>query len=438
MLGMGIIMKVLYFDCFSGISGDMSLGAMLDLGIDINEFKKELNKLKLEGYEIVIQKTVKNGITGTDVEVLLIDHDDHEHGDQHDHEHGDQHDHKHDNDQHGGRNFKNIVDLINASDLRQKVKDFSIKVFKEIAKAEAKVHNKTIDEVHFHEVGAIDSIVDIVGAAICVDLLCVDRVYSSPLHDGYGFIKCQHGIIPVPVPAVLEILAESKIPLITEDINTELVTPTGAGIIKCLAESFSKMPSMIIEKIGYGMGKKDTGRLNALRVVLGTLSEEDNLYEEISVLETNIDDMSSEILGFTAEKLFECGALDVFFTPIYMKKNRPATILTVLAKKEQEELIVDTILKQTSTLGVRRSISGRYCMKRETVIIKTEFGDMRIKFATKGEIIKWAPEYEDCKTVANKTGMPLHTVYAMVNEHAAKLQEGLRKRVNIRADFSIT
>jgi len=484
-------MKILYFDCFSGISGDMAMAALLDLGIDRDKFLKELGKLKLDGYEIVIRNTQKNGITGTDVQVVLNDghahghtHDDtkghaeghshgdtlgctdghsgdsscshvrqhsiehaheHNHGHPHDHDyahshehshghlHGHSHEHAHEHDHehphehsHISRNLKDIEELIDASELNQSVKEFSKKVFREIARAEAKVHNKDINEVHFHEVGAVDSIVDIVGVAICLDMLKVDKVFSSPLHDGHGFIECQHGTIPVPVPAVMEMLSGSGIPLISEDINTELVTPTGMGIIKCLASGFGSMPAMTVDKVGYGMGKRDTGRFNALRVVLGSVVdggrvEDKNTEDEISVLETNIDDMSPEILGYVSELLLESGALDVFYTPVYMKKNRPAVMLTVLAEKGQESRMAELIMKETSTLGIRSRTTKRYCMQREMAVVETGYGEVGLKIATSGDIRKFAPEYEDCKRIAKKTGMPLREVYELVLRKASEL-----------------
>ncbi|MCX7710103.1 MAG: nickel pincer cofactor biosynthesis protein LarC [Clostridia bacterium] len=434
-------MKVLYFDCFSGISGDMTLGALIDLGIDKELVKSELDKLNLAGYDIVIDKKIVNGITGTDVHVILHqdldqlkseqhrheheDHDDHHH--HHGHHHHEHPDHEHQNHRHHhqhdhhARNLMDIEALIDASDLKQSVKNFSKQVFREIAKAEAKVHHKAIHEVHFHEVGAVDSIVDIVGTAICLEILGVEKVYSSPLHDGKGFIKCQHGIIPVPVPAVMEMLSDSKIPLITEEVNTELVTPTGMGIIKCLASEFGNMPAVTIDKVGYGMGKRNTGRFNALRVVMGSLMEDNDALEEITVLETNIDDMSPEILGFTMENLFEAGALDVFYTPIYMKKNRPAVMMTVLAKKTEEEKLIDIILRQTTSLGIRRSTKKRYCMNREIVKVKTEYGEVSIKIASRDGFKKFSPEYEDCREIAKKTGVELDKVYKAAYESAKGL-----------------
>ncbi|HEY9060158.1 MAG TPA: nickel pincer cofactor biosynthesis protein LarC [Pseudobacteroides sp.] len=458
-------MKVLYFDCFSGISGDMTVGALLDLGIDKELFLEELRKLNLGGCEVLIEKTTRQGIAGTDFNVIVneeyddlvkrmeqkghlqtemsLKHDqdhshdvghnnnnDGNHNHHHDHDHDHHHDHSQDNSHHHehGRNLLDIEALIDASILKQSIKSISKKVFREIARAEAKVHNKSINEIHFHEVGAVDSIVDIVGTSICLDLLGVKEVYCSPLHDGQGFIECAHGIIPVPVPAVMEILANSQIPLVIEDVKTELITPTGAGIVKTLCRNFGSMPVMIIDKVGYGFGKRETGRLNALRVVLGTILSHDSLMEDMVLLETNIDDTTSEILGFTMEKLLEHGAADVYYTSIYMKKNRPAYMLSVLCKKQLEEKMADIILRETSTIGVRRSVVKRHVMDREVVKINTGFGDVRVKISTRGNVKKVTPEYEDCKDIALKTGMPLIAVYEQVNRHMAQSEQCVKNR----------
>ena len=435
-------MRVLYFDCFSGISGDMTLGALLDLGLDKNAFLQELEKLKVDGYSIEIKKVVKNGITGTDVNVILHQEEDrvqeeqlhsHEHSSQHEHDHGQQHgtdhehshdhnhdhnhDHSHDHQHSHVRNLSDIEDIIMSSSLKPAVKAMSTKIFREIARAEAKVHGKDISAVHFHEVGAVDSIVDIVGSCICIDMLGVERIYASELHEGKGFVKCAHGLLPVPVPAVMEMLCNSRIPLITEDVPFELVTPTGIGILKMTCSSFGKMPPMSIEKSGYGMGKRNTGRFNALRAVVGTIYEQDTVpNDEISILETNIDNMSPEILGYTMEKLLDLGALDVYYTPIYMKKSRPSVMLTVLSRCEDENKFSQVIFSETSTLGIRVTKSARYCMNREFVKVNTRYGDVRVKIARIGDIHKFAPEYEDCKSIAQKTGLPITKVYEMVNE----------------------
>ncbi len=424
-------MKVLYFDCFSGISGDMTLGALLDLGIDKAAFLAELEKLKVDGYSIEIKNKLKNGISGTDVHVVLeetghheddeehqygeIHHIDHHHHGEHEHTHEDAHEHTHNHN--SERNLEDIEHIINHSELRPRAKSMSTKIFREIARAEAKVHGKGINEVHFHEVGAVDSIVDIVGSCICLDLLGIERIFASELHEGKGFVKCAHGLLPVPVPAVMEMLCSSKIPLITEDIPFELVTPTGLAIIKTISSGFGKMPPMSIEKTGYGMGKRETGRFNALRVVMGSLYQQDMIpNDEISILETNIDNMSPEIMGYTMEKLLDSGALDVYYTPIYMKKSRPSAMLTVLVKCGEEKKISDIIFSETSTLGIRISHSQRFCMDRELVKVNTQYGDVRVKVANIGDIMKFAPEYEDCRSIALKTGMPIKEVYELVNE----------------------
>ncbi len=480
-------MKILYFDCFSGISGDMTLGALLNLGIDKDLFLKELSKLNLTGYKIEIGTKSKSGITCTDVNVIITEdykkleekfekhqkemyehelahkanthvhidehgheyshehsHDEgeqehihehsqedshshhHDHGHEHEHSHDHMHTHDHDHSHphshsHSMRNLKTIEMMIDWSDLNQNVKNLSKKIFREIAGAEAKVHNMEVENVTFHEVGAIDSIVDIVGSAICLDILGVQKVFSSPLHDGKGFIECQHGIIPVPVPAVMEMLAGSGIPLISEDVQTEMVTPTGMGIIKTIACGFGNIPEVAIEKVGYGAGKRNTGRFNALRVVMGTLEDKNELKDEIIKLETNIDDTSSEILGYTMERLFSVGALDVFLTPIYMKKNRPATMVTVLVNRENEQTAVDLLLKETSTLGIRKSTLKRYCLDREIVKINTQFGEVSVKLSKGKDFSKLSPEYEDCRKIAETTGLPLREIYRIVNESSKDL-----------------
>jgi len=416
----------------------MTLGALLDLGVDEKQFRNELAKLKLKGYRLKISRSTKNGIVGTDVDVVLTEEQEHHHHHSHhlhSHSHHEGHDHSHSHSSRGvdnhshhhageehthGRNLKDIVELIESSDLKSKVKEFSKAVFYEIAKAEAKVHDKPLHEVHFHEVGAVDSIVDIVGVAVCLDLLGVNTVYSSPLYDGQGFINCQHGTIPVPVPAVMEMLADSNIPLIQTEVKTELVTPTGMGIIKCLAKGFGKMPAIKIIKAGYGMGKRDTGGFNALRVVLGEQAST-HQHEDVILLETNIDDMSSELLGYTMEQLLEKGALDVFYTPIYMKKNRPAVLLSVLTDKKQEKSLVEILLKETTTLGIRRTIVSRYCMHRKIHEVETKLGKIRVKVAQQGDIKKAAAEYEDCAAIARNTGLPLRKVYEVAQEAAKKI-----------------
>lgn len=284
MIYLGSTMKVLYLDCTSGISGDMTLAALLDLGVDKDFFLSELKKLNVDGYEIIIQKKDRHSIMMMDVDVKLAEeeqHADHGHhsnhvsnhdhdGHTHEHTHGHIHKHRHHEKE---RNLDMINKIIDESKIEDKAKEIGKRIFKEVALAEAKVHGKSIEDVHFHEVGAIDSIVDIVGVAICIAALDPDEIYASPLHDGTGFIQCRHGLLPVPVPAVMAMLEGSDIPVAQEDVNTEMITPTGMGIAKCLVKDYVKMPLMRIEKIGYGLGKRDTGRFGAVRAIMGTLAD---------------------------------------------------------------------------------------------------------------------------------------------------------------------
>ena len=255
----------------------------------------------------------------------------------------------------------------------------------------------------------MDSIADITGAAICLDMLGAEKNCASELHDGRGTIKCAHGDLPVPVPAVMEMLSGSRIPLVQENINTELITPTGMGIIKCISSGFGAMPAMKITRAGYGFGKRETGGLNALRVIIGETAAGRG-DDRVVVLETNIDNMTPEMLGFAMEKLFEAGAVDVFFTPVYMKKNRPAVLLTALSPLDKEKELVDAVLEHTTTLGVRRRVSERICMDREIITVRTKYGPVRVKTAKRGDIIKYNPEYENCRKIALKTGRPISEI----------------------------
>lgn len=390
-------MKILYFDCFSGISGDMTVGALLDLGIEKEDFLRELQKLNLDGFTTEINKTVKNGILGTDFNVLLVE--EHTNSRQNEHEHT--HSHR--------RNLHDITHLIEHSELSSNIKKMALAVFNEIGQAETKVHGKDISEIHFHEVGAIDSIVDIVGAAICFNLLGVERILSSHPSEGHGFVKCEHGLIPVPVPAVIKMLEGSDIQLQIRDIPTELITPTGLGILKTVASEFTCVPQMKIIKTGYGFGKKDTGSLNALRVFLG---ETDDLEctDEVILIEANIDNDTAEELGFAMEEIFKAGALDTWFTSIQMKKNRPAIMLSILCDKVKLSEITNQILKNTSTIGVRTSIVTRYKKERWFETVQTPYGDIKVKLSSWNGMVKCSPEFEDCKRIATERSIPLRVI----------------------------
>jgi hypothetical protein len=371
----------------------MTLGALLDLGVDKDVLLNELNKLNVSGFTIDISRAKKNGIEGTNVDIRL-----------------DAHNHKHEH-----RNLHDIEKIIDESALDENVKKISKAMFMKVAQAEAKIHGTTIENIHFHEVGALDSIVDIVGVAICMNMLKVDKVISSPLHDGTGFVKCQHGLIPIPAPAVLEILREASVPFYSTGIKNELVTPTGAAIIATLAEEFGNMPEMVVEKVGYGAGKRNMEIPNLLRVTLGEVKKKITPNDEVIVMESNIDDMTGEVAGYVMEKLFSAGALDVFYTPIYMKKNRPAVKLTVICSQEKLGAIEHIILSETSTIGIRKYKTERICMDRKIITVNTPYGLARVKVSSLGDIEKYAPEYEDCKKLAQIAHLPLKDIYEMVN-----------------------
>ena len=411
--------KILYFDCSAGISGDMTLGALIDLGADKNAFLTELEKLHLEGYEIAFETTQRNAITATHVNVILTGQDqahDHTHIHEHIHDHGHTHEHDHEHHSHDHerghfhRSFRDIRQMIQNSELSKEVKDLSLRIFTRVARAEAKVHHKDIEEVQFHEVGAVDSIVDIVGSAILITMLKPDRICASVVQDGHGFVHCQHGMLSVPVPAVCEIFAESDALIRQIDVDTELVTPTGAAIISELADSFGTMPVMTIDKIGWGAGTKILKIPNLLKVTLGyqeIVSDNYTEQDEIMVLETNLDDCTGEMLGAAMEILMENGALDAFYTPIFMKKNRPAWCLTVLARPEDTEKMERLIFLHTTTIGIRRHLDQRRILKREKAVVPTAYGELQVKRVVLEDGYRDYPEYESAKKLAVETGKPL-------------------------------
>jgi pyridinium-3,5-bisthiocarboxylic acid mononucleotide nickel chelatase len=497
-------MRILYFDCFSGISGDMTVGALLDLGVPQEHLLLNLNKLGIsDEYEIVIKKSLKSGIEGTEFDVILlndeqIDHitifDDkhaheshmpyvaekihehhqysetdiiygnhvqvhehqqnleiehihehiHEHGceqeskneqgsnqkqeQENKHQQGDEHehlqhagmehehthessdqDHMHAEDQHGGRNLFVIEGLIDKSKLNENTKKIAKDIFKKVAEAEAIVHGKGIYEVHFHEVGAVDSIVDIVGAAICIDYLKPDKIIASPINTGSGFVKCQHGMIPVPAPATMQILKD--VPIYCDEREFELTTPTGAAIIKVLASEFKKLPSIKTRRVGYGCGKRDTEKPNLLRVVL---AEEE--FEEVCIFEATIDDMNPQIYSYFMDKLFSAGAKDVYLTPVYMKKNRPGIVATITAPSKLEEIIKEIIFKETTTIGIRKFNIERTELDRDFKSIETCYGAISFKISSyKDRIVNITPEFEDVKSAAKDNNVPMKEVYSIAN-----------------------
>ncbi|MDW8800613.1 nickel pincer cofactor biosynthesis protein LarC [Clostridium sp. A1-XYC3] len=432
-------MRTLYYDCFSGISGDMNLGALIDVGVDKEYLIKELSKLNLDEYELKIDKDNRKGITGTKVDVILKHHShtnsasshDH-HNVEHDHISGENHKHCHNDNNHEHnhhhRNLQDIELIIQKSNLNENIKNISLGIFKKVAEAEAKVHGKTMKEVHFHEVGAVDSIVDIVGAAICFDCLKIDRIKASTVEVGSGFVKCAHGVMPVPAPATVEIL--KGVPL-RSNLSFEATTPTGAAILAYAVEEFTDRRNFKIDKIGYGIGQKDIGDIpNVLRVYIGEeikeemfsndLLEDPSEYQELTadeveVTECNIDDMNPEMYDYIMELLFNKGALDVYLTPIIMKKGRPAVKLNVIYTKEKSEEIREIILTQTTTLGIRKYKAHRDILKRDFVKVKTKYGEITVKNAYyKGKKIKSKPEYGDCKRAALENKVSINDVYSEV------------------------
>ncbi len=422
-------MKTLYLDIFSGISGDMFIGALIDLGVDARKLEGELGKLKLAGYHLHVARQHKSAIEGVKFDVHLA----HKHEHDHTHEHHEHDDHYHDDQ----RNFAAIKKLIGQSKLSPWVKKKSVAVFQRIAEAEGKIHGLPPAQVHFHEVGAVDSIVDIVGAAIALEMLGKPRVLAAPVTEGTGWVKCAHGRFPVPTPATLAILGARGIGITQCEEPHELVTPTGAALLAEFAERFGVMENLVAEKIGFGLGTRDNKtRPNVLRAVLGSQSKVqspkskvagaqspklDWETDRVAVLETNLDDISGEILGRFVETALAAGALDVFHTPIQMKKNRPGVLLTVLCAEAEADQFSKMILCETTAFGVRRTIAERRKLRREFATVKTQFGRVTIKLGKlNGKVVQVAPEFESCKKLAAQKKVPLRQVYEAAVKAAMK------------------
>jgi pyridinium-3,5-bisthiocarboxylic acid mononucleotide nickel chelatase len=379
-------MRVAFFDCFAGISGDMTIGALLDAGVDFEALKHQLSSLALSGYELDVENVKRSGIAATKFHVKVEEA------------------------KQPVRTLAVIGDLINNSQLSESVKAKSLKVFEKLAEAEARVHGTTVDRIHFHEVGAVDSILDIVGAMVGFEMLGVEKTCSSPLRVGFGSINVAHGLMPVPAPGTAELLR--GLPIYAGEIEGEFVTPTGAAMVAVLCESFGAMPAMRIERIGYGAGSRDPkGFPNALRIVLGEEEEIARPIEEaqtILVIETNIDDMNPQAYGYVMDKAFALGALDVFVMPIQMKKDRPAVMLTLLCEPKDFEALADLILSETTTLGLRYYEAGRRTLERHVEEVETDYGPVRVKVARDGRrTLHFQPEFEDCAEIARKTGISL-------------------------------
>jgi uncharacterized protein (TIGR00299 family) protein len=378
--------KIAYFDCFSGISGDMCLGAVVDAGVPVKTLERELKKIPVTGYRLSLKNVKRSGIQAKKIDVVLIDR---------------------------GKKlkemkWKDIENIIKKSRLSTEIKQKGFNIFQRIFLAEAKVHGQAFDTIHLHELGGIDCIIDIFGTIIGLNILGIDKIFSSPVNLGSGFVNTEHGILPVPAPATAEII--KKIPVYSKGISSELTTPTGAAIIKELSSGFGDIPLMDIEYVGIGAGNREFRDWpNVLRILTGVTSAHgDQTDEMVTVIETNIDDMSPQIFSYVMEKLYNAGALDVYFTQVIMKKGRPGVQLTVLCSDVQKDILMKIILSETSTIGLRFYEVKRKVLQRKIKILDTEFGKVRIKYSQLGEsILKAVPEYEDCRRIATKCNIPL-------------------------------
>ncbi|MBC7962668.1 MAG: nickel pincer cofactor biosynthesis protein LarC [Steroidobacteraceae bacterium] len=385
-------MTTIYLDCQAGISGDMTVGALLDLGVPLEHLRAELDKLGLppDSFALSTRRTARQQMAALKFDVTLHDQQTH-------------------------RDYADIDELIAVSALSDSVKERARAIFRRLAEAEAKVHGVPLAEVHFHEVGALDSIVDIVGTAVCLDYLSVEAIYASALPLGSGFVSTAHGRLPVPAPATAELLR--GMPLHGDCGPGERVTPTGAAILAALTDGFGKRPEMLLDRIGCGAGSKDFSDCpNILRAFLGKAVAADRPADQVLVVETNIDDSTPEVLGYAMERLLEQGALDVCFTPIQMKKNRPAAMLSFLCRQEQLEPLTRIVLSETSAIGLRHYRADRTVLERRIVALPTEFGPLRFKqvFDRDGNMLRAAPEYEDCRRIALELGIACREVMVRV------------------------
>ena len=407
--------RVLYLDCFSGISGDMFLGLCVDLGVSLATLKRSLARLPLRGYSLSSRRVLRGGLGGTQVLVKIADSDSRRHTARrhrrgraraplHGHDHGGSHAHA------PHRGWREIRRIVQAGGLPDTVRTRALRVFETLVQAEARVHRIGPEAVHLHEVGAVDAIVDVVGACICLHELQVDRVIASPLPAGSGIIRCEHGVFPVPAPATVEILKGK--PLFGGPFEGELVTPTGAALVATLAEEFGSIPPLRLEKVGYGAGSRDPeDHPNLLRGLLGQLDDPPALLEKVAVIQTTIDDLNPQVYGHLMERLFATGALEVFYTAIQMKKNRPGTLVTVIVGREKFDAVGEVLFRETTTIGFRYQLMDRIELGREIRRTRTRFGEIRIKVSLlKGEVVQATPEYEDCRAAALQHGVPLREV----------------------------
>jgi uncharacterized protein (TIGR00299 family) protein len=436
-------MRIAYLECFSGISGDMFLGALVDAGIPPQLLEETVAALGV-GARVEISRVVRSGISGTKVDVWVDGEKDLpreeywelEQAHAHSHEHSQEHpSHEHDHDKHErhqhkhARGLSEIREIICAASISESAKKTAITIFEALGEAEAKIHNTSVESVHFHEVGAVDAIVDIVCAAVGAEALGVDEIICSSLNVGGGMVKCAHGTFPVPAPATVELLKGA--PVYSSGLQKELVTPTGAAIVKTLASRFAAFPEMKIQKSGYGAGSRDfPGHPNVARLTIGEAASNalaaKTASETVTVLEANLDDLNPQVFGYVMDRLFEESALDAFVMPVQMKKNRPGTLLTVLCKPEDAARLTQLIFSETTTLGVRRRDEMRQTLARRWENVRTPWGEVRIKIASmNGTVTNYSPEYEDCRLIAAAHHVPLKTVI----QEAARAYLGADKKL---------
>jgi uncharacterized protein (TIGR00299 family) protein len=389
-------MKIAYFDCIAGASGDMILGALVDAGLAESTLRERLAALRLKDFDLRVRRVVKNGFSATKVDVLVADDV-------------------------PARHLPDIEAIIAESDLAPDIKESAVGIFRRLGEVEAGIHGTQLEQVHLHELGAVDTIVDVVGALVGLDALGVEAVYASPLPMGRGFVEGAHGLIPLPAPATLALL--QGLPVVGSDLQVELVTPTGAALLASLVTRFGAIPAMRLDAIGYGAGGRDLPVPNVLRLLLGLVPASDHVdTQTLAVLETNIDDLNPEIYDYVMGRLFKAGALDVFLSPIQMKKNRPATLLRLLCSPEDADRLMSILFAETSTLGVRQHMVTRHCLARSGHTVETAYGTVRVKLAHWGEgRLKAAPEYEDCRRLAETYGVPLREVYRAAERAADSL-----------------
>ena len=423
--------KALYLECYSGISGDMTVGALLDLGVDKEELQRQIKTLPLGGYSIEISRVIKSGLDCCDFHVVLdeeYENHDHdieylyghkEHGHDHNHEHGHSHDHNHEHTHHVHRGLHEVLEIIRSSEMNTGAKKIAEEIFYVLAEAEAKAHGSTIDQVHFHEVGAVDSIVDIAAAAICLDNLAVSEVIVPELYEGRGTVRCAHGILPIPVPAVMNIASAHGITLHLTNTEAELVTPTGAAIVAAVCTTKKLPKGYRVIASGMGAGKREYGRGSILRAMMIEKDTVGGFPEDVIYkLESNIDDCTGEMLGYVMERLFENGARDVSYSPVFMKKNRPAYQINVICSEDKVALMQEILFKETTTIGVRRCKMERSVLKRKIDTVRTSLGDVQVKLCEiDGETVVY-PEYESVAALAKEHNLPYKSVWKIVSEEA--------------------